>query len=487
MKAETSPPPTGANNPKSPPQPHGKRADEPMARSWGRWRVAGIIVVVLGLAILGYVGMTQYRTARLAARVRTLFAERRYDEARQPLEQWLRDSQGESQSADEPQLQHRPRSRLAIAMWLFSLWERNLQRAGEAQYYRAWLALVDQDPRQTVESIEQAKRLGFDRSALEVLVGIHQARLRRLDVAEPILRAAFARNSEPRDLVARELASIYLATYRFPYAAPAIERYRELAPNDPRPYLWNNEINSRSGASPAILIRNYRAALERDPNLDKARLGLAEQLSKDQRFDEAEQEYRTYLKRNPRDVSALVGLGRNAFQNGDIAGATHEFEAALAIDPDRRDALKELAQLDLRFGRFDQARRRLERLSRLDPYDHEVSYTYAQALRLSGHLDQARIESERAARLRKEHEQIVQLRFSIVKDPNDVKARYQVARWMFEHGHADEGLKWAREILRADPHHSGIHQMLASYYAAHGDPGLANYHRTMATSSQEAR
>ena len=58
---------------------------------------------------------------------------------------------------------------------------------------------------------------------------------------------------------------------------------------------------------------------------------------------------------------------------------------------------------------------------------------------------------------------------------------------MFEHGHADEGLKWAREILRADPHHGGIHQVLADYYAGHGDPGLANYHRTMASSSQDAR
>ncbi len=415
--------------------------------------MAGAIAAVLIAAALGYLGLTHYRSTRLAAEVRSLFAERRYNEARRPLERWLSDS----------------------------------PRSGEAQYYRGWLALVDQDPRQAVESVEQAQRLGFDRSALEVLVGIYQARAGRINIAEPILSAAFERDAEPRDLVARELARIYLATYRFTYAAPAIERYRELVPGDPQPYLWSNEINTRSGASPALLIRNYQAALERDPDLDKARLGLAEQLSKDRRFDEAEQEYRTYLKRNPRDVSALVGLGRNAFQSGDIAGATREYEAALAIDPDQREALKELAQLDLRFGRFDQARRRLEHLAQLDPFDHEISYSYAQALRLSGHAEKARTETERAARLRKEHEQIVQLRFNIVKDPNDVQSRYQVARWMFEHGHADEGLKWAREILRANPHHTEIHRVLAEYYAAHGDPGLANYHRSMASSGQDAR
>ncbi|MHB1556333.1 MAG: tetratricopeptide repeat protein [Isosphaeraceae bacterium] len=453
MKAETSPPPAGAGNPASRSQPRDKHDDKPPARPRRAGRVVGAIAAVLIAAALGYLGVTQYRTARLASEVRTLFAERRYDEARRPLDRWIRDS----------------------------------PRSGEARYYRGWLALHDQDPRQAVESVEQAQRLGFDRSTLEVLVGIYQARAGRINLAEPILRAAFDRDSEPRDLVAGELARIYLSTYRFPYAGPAIERYRELVPSDPQPYMWSNEINTRSGATPALLIRNYRAALERDPDLDRARLGLAEQLSKDRRFDEAEQEYRTYLKRNPKDVSALVGLGRNAFQSGDIAGATREFEAALAIDPDQHDALKELAQLDLRFGRFDQARRRLERLSQLDPYDHEISYSYAQALRLSGHAEKARIETARAARLRKEHEQIVQLRFNIVKDPNDVPARYQVARWMFEHGHADEGLKWAREILRADPHHAGIHRVLAEYYAAHGDPGLANYHRSMASSGQDAR
>ena len=141
----------------------------------------------------------------------------------------------------------------------------------------------------------------------------------------------------------------------------------------------------------------------------------------------------------------------------------------------------------MRFGRFEQGRRRLELLTQIDPYDHEVRYTYSQALRLAGDHARSRVESERAAQLRKEHDEIVKLRFNILKDSNDLASRFEVARWMFEHGHADEGLKWAKEILRADPRHAGIHRALADYYAKHGDPGLANYHRTMALSSQDAR
>jgi Flp pilus assembly protein TadD len=432
--------------PRAPSQP------APRGRWGGRPGALGILIALSVVVIGGYFGYQRYRTWRLADSVRRLFAARRYDEARGPLKRWL----------DE-----RPTS-------------------GEAHYYRAWLALVDDHPPEVVEAVRRAQDLGFDRSRLEVLEAIYFARGGRM-TAEPVLRRAFDEGLEPRAEVARELAKILLASYRLPQAAEVVERYRELMPTDAQPYLWSNEIASRSDATPAILIRNYRAALERDPNLDKARLGLAEQLSKDRRFDEAEPEYRAYLTRHPRDAGALVGLGRNAFQSGDIAGATREFEAALAVNPRQPDALKELAQLDLRFGRFASARRRLELLTQIEPFDHEIRYSYAQALKLAGEPEKARVEGERAVQLRKEQEELLRLRARILDDPEDQSARLGVARWMLSHGHPDEGLKWTREILRADSRHVPTHQALADYYATHGEPGLANYHRMMASANRDAR
>ena len=98
-----------------------------------------------------------------------------------------------------------------------------------------------------------------------------------------------------------------------------------------------------------------------------------------------------------------------------------------------------------------QACRRFELLTQIEPYDHEIRYSFAQSLKLAGDAKRARTETELAARLRKEHDQIVQLRYKILKDPNDLESRFEVAKWMLEHGHADEGLKWTREILRANP------------------------------------
>ena len=322
--------------------------------------------------------------------------------------------------------------------------------------------------------------MGFDQGRLDCLTAIYHARADRFSQAEPVLERAFLDQTDPREMVAKELAKIYLMSYRMDRAARAIERWRTLAPQDPEPCLWSNEIASRSSAETAVLIQNYRAALDRDSKLDKARLGLAQALSKDHQFDEAREVFEAYLKRSPQDTTAMLGLGRNAFQQGDIDEAGKYFETAFQTNPRDPETLKERGQLDLRLGRIREACERLTLLAEIEPYDHEVRYLYAQALKLAGNVSQAKKEFEQAARLRKEHDQIVQLRYAVLKNPSDLDNRFRVASWMMDHGHEDEGLKWTKEILRANPRHAQTHGLLADYYSKHKEPGLANFHRLSA-------
>jgi tetratricopeptide (TPR) repeat protein len=422
-------------------------------RSRNRGVFPKLVAFVLVATVTGvtYLVFKEYQTNRLARTVREAFAARRIEEAGEPLRQWLA---------------NRPAS-------------------GEAFYYKAWAAMAANQPREAMQAIEQSAKLGFDLGLLDCLSAIGQSRSERFKEAEPILEQAFRAQLEPQDMVAKELARIYLSSYRFEQAAGPIERWRKLAPEDPRPYVWSNEILERSDAEPTIAIQNYRAALERDPDLDKARIGLAQQLSKARRFDEAEQEFLTYMKRKPDDSTALLGLGRNSFQQGDIDGARQYFVRALAANPREPDALKELGLIDLRLGRFQEACQSLDRLTQIDPFDHEVRYTFAQALRLTGDEGRANVELAHAARLRKENTEVVEFRNALLKEPNNLNARFQVTKWMFEHGHQDEGLKWTKEILRADPRHSPTHKLLAEFYSKQGDAGLANYHRLMSSADQE--
>ena len=405
-----------------------------------------MIVLVIASGVGAAYTYQRYRASRLARVVRSLFALRDYDAANAPLKHWLQTQPG----------------------------------SAEAHYYRAWDALAKNDPREAVEAVDRARNLGFDADRLECVAAIYHARADRYSEAEMVLERAFLARVEPQEMVAKELAKIYLMSYRLDLAARAIERWRALAPEDPEPCLWSNEIASRTGAETAVMIQNFRAALDRDPNLDQARLGLAQQLSKDRRFEEADREYLNYLRRKSRDTSALLGLGRNSFQQGDIEKAGEFFEKALEANSRDPEVLKELGQIDLRLGRIEKACERLRLLSEIQPYDHEVRYSYAQSLKLAGELKRSRTELEVAARLRREHDQIVQLRYAVLNNPRDMESRFQIAKWMMEHGHEDEGLKWTKEILRADPQHARTHRVLADYYGKHGEPGLSNYHRLSA-------
>jgi Tfp pilus assembly protein PilF len=416
---------------------------------WLRSRVAALFVLG-GLTATVYSAYDHYRVSQLAGTVRKLFAARHHDQAREPLRRWLSE---------------RPDS-------------------AEPYYYKAWLALAFDQPADAIKAIEQAKKLGFDPDLIARLVAICQSRAGRINEAEPILERAFHQESEPRLEVAKEMAKIYLTSFRLVQAGNAVERSRLLAPEDPQPYLWSNEIESRGSAEPAILIQNYRAALARDPNLDKARLALAEQLSKARHFDDAEHEYRIYLKRNPKDAAALVGFGRTFFQRGDVATSTQYFEAALEVDPRQPDALKELGQMDLQQGQFQKARDRLKLVTEMQPFAYDVRYSFAQALRLAGDESRSRIETANAVRLRKEQDHILKLRTSLRGNPNNPAVRFEVAKWMIENGHVQEGLDWTSEILRAEPRHGPTHRLLADYYQKEGNTGQANYHRLLAMTEQ---
>jgi tetratricopeptide (TPR) repeat protein len=426
------------------------RAEEEK-RPWWRSRAVrrGIVAAVgmAGLAIGAYLGYGQYQVFGLSRAVRTSFAARRYQEASEPLRYWLA---------------LRPLS-------------------GKAHYYKAWKALALNQPDEAIQAIEQAKKLAFNPDLVNCLSAIYSARAIPDGKAEPMLQAAFDQQLEPRDLIAIELARIQLSTFRIAQAAQAVERWRTLAPEDPRPYLWRNEIVSRSNVDRAILILNYRSALERDPNLDEARLGLARELSKARRFKEAAQAYRDYLARRPTDSTALIGLGRDAFQSGDLDGATRAFETALEATPRHPDALRELGLIELRLGQYQKAYERFEFLARSKPFDHEIRYLYAQALELLGHQDRARDESAHAAHLRKEHDRMLTLRYNLSRNPNDLNARFQFAKWLLEFGQEEEGLRWTKEILRAEPRHGPTHHALADYYQKRGENGLANYHQLMSS------
>ena len=371
--------------------------------------------------------------------------------------------------------------RLDEARALIERWALSEPRNGEPEYHRAVLEVEADRPTEALDAMRRAIARGVPEARLLVLRAVLLARAGQFPAAEPELVRAERAGEGPPALVAEGLSRIYLKTFRLPETIRALEAWKLAAPDDPRPYLFRNEVDERINVEPGAIVRNYREALRRDPSLLGARLGLAETLRKAALLDEAATEYEGLLALDPKNAKGQVGAGQVALLQGDLVAASRHFEAALAIDPRDKVALREVGLIEMNAGKLASARDRFAAAVAVDPYDPEVRYSYSRALRMSGQGARADEEAAATERLKKDQQHVLDLRQTLVEHPEDADTRSEVARWLIEHGHETEGLEWTRLTLQKNPGHRPTCQLLVDYYARHGNPGLANYYRMAAS------
>ena len=413
---------------------------------------------VLSLALFGgaSVWLKERRAVERDARaVRDALAAGRPAQAREPLRRWLR---------------VRPTSAEAHALG--------------AEVALAEGNLVDVKP-----EYNEARALGYPEEKLERIRAIWWARLGRYPEALPTLVRLWTEQPKLDPAVHEALARIYLKTYRLHAAKNVIERWIADAPADGRPFLWLTEIDRRIDLDNAeSWERHYREALRRDPDLEPARLGLAESLRKVHRNEEAAQEYTQYLARHSDDPVALAGAGSNALETGDFTAAAHFLDRALALAPTQTTALKTRAQAAIHGGDLDAARHWLDLAVHADQFDDEAYYVRARLRTLLGDTAGARADLAVFDRLKQEQNELMQMHTTLVTRPDDTDTRSRTAAWMFAHGREQDGLEWAMAVLANNPNHAPTCGLLADFYGKQPDKaGLANFYRLKATSNATAR
>ena len=374
--------------------------------------------------------------------------------------------------------------RFAEAYALVEPWLRARPESAEAHALKARAALGLGRLTEAIEATERARSFGHPAPDLDRLSGLILVQAGRPTEAEPILRRARGEGREPDPEVDRILARIYLETYRLGGAAGVIERWIRDAPDDPTPYLWRTEITQRTDADPASLIRDYTEALRLDPGLDGARLGLADALRADHRYAEAESSYASYLDRQPDDPAGHLGAGLNAKERGDQEAALRHLDRALALAPDDIRVLLERARFDLYRGEAQAALDRLDRAIGIDPHDPELHHARHLALLRLGRRDEAKAEQDAADRLRRDLEHMAEIHAGLLKAPNDVERQREAARWLIEHGHGEEGVRWAEQVLRTQPGDPAMSRLLTDYYEGQGNPKLADQYRIVARADE---
>jgi Flp pilus assembly protein TadD len=313
--------------------------------------------------------------------------------------------------------------------------------------------------------------------------GIVLSRLGKHAEAEPILRRIFlARTAAaPDPEVDEALARCYLETFQLRAAEEVIKQWIIDAPADARAYYWKAEAGRRGTDSDhESLIADYEQALQLDPNHDKARLALAGLYLGAHRIDDARREYATYLERHPDDPEACLGLGQIAAEQNQSQEAIHYLDLAMKLAPQDYRPFAERGKIEIRRGHFASALPYFDKAVQMEVREPEVHYQRGLILTRLGRVEEAAKEKEEEARLRKGKEELDTLLKALRKSPADVELQFNAARWLFDHGHPEEGMRWAEKILREHPRHTSTNRLLANHYEKAGNRGLANFYRLQA-------
>ncbi|MDR3635632.1 MAG: tetratricopeptide repeat protein [Isosphaeraceae bacterium] len=420
------------------------------SRAWSglrqRWRV--VILTAAVLAVSGVL-LWGWAVARAAHSARRALAAARYADAQERARSWLHLRPG----------------------------------AAEANYVIARAALALGQPERFQESSRRALAAGLApprRALLRALVDVGRGHPAG---TEPALLAAIAAGDGPDPQIDEALARVYLETFRLRQAEAVLDRWATEAPEDPRPYLWRAEVDRRVQRGPDALEADYRRALARAPRMPAARLGLADALSGLRRFTEASLEYTAYLDLRPDDPAGHLGAAQAAHALGNDAERKQHLERVLVLDPGNVAALKLKAEVAARRGDISSALVDLDRAVNVAPFEVDIRYTRSLLYARVGRRDDMAHEQAIVQRLRAEHGRLNELRESLLRAPGDDDLKAELGRWMLDHGHDEEGRRWAAEVLRRRPGHPLANQLLVTYHTRRGEAGLANFYRSQAEPS----
>ncbi len=164
-----------------------------------------------------------------------------------------------------------------------------------------------------------------------------------------------------------------------------------------------NEGVARQGQDPEAAITFFQAALDIDPTLTAAQLGLASLQFNSGNYEVALQEVQKLLEAEPSNAQGrrIHYLIQDARANPEAAEA---FEAYLALEPEQAlDLLYRRAELDFRGGELEPATKALLRILQAKPDWPEANYTLGLCYASSGDTGKAKEYLEKFLALAPEH------------------------------------------------------------------------------------
>jgi len=248
------------------------------------------------------------------------------------------------------------------------------------------------------------------------------------------------------------------------------------APNNPIGLLIRGQTADTLGDRDKAR-ETLRKLVAEHPRFARGRMALAQSLVRARQYEEAAGHYEVLHRDQPGEVPSLLGLVRCLVQLGRTEEARPLVRELRERHADASEALLEVGLFALREGRPEEAEPLLRRAVELAPNDHEVRLQFGVALQQLGRAEEATAHLERSRQIEADLTRLEKAVAAMVKTPSDPEPRLEAARVCLRNGQDAEGLRWLHGALQLAPGHRPTHQALSDYYAAHGDPEQAEYHR----------
>jgi predicted Zn-dependent protease len=286
------------------------------------------------------------------------------------------------------------------------------------------------------------------------------------------------------DEAAEEFYEAYVvgcaSMHRLREAQGALYFWSQWQPNNPVPRLWLANVYERQDKWD-LAREEYEAVLKLDPDNAAAAGGLGGALLNEHRIKEARALLTRASASLPGNTRFRLTLAQCEERLGNTAEARRLAEEVVRspnLEPEAQARAKVLlGRLLLSEGKPEEAISLLREAVTEAPYERTAHYALGQALHRIGRVEEANQAFERNDELTRLISEMYELILAVGADPENVEARYQVAKRMFQLGMERPAVGWLMTILVIDPNHLATHQRLAEYYEAVGDLPKARHER----------
>jgi len=392
----------------------------------------------------------------------------------------------------------------SLATWVVTI---------ELALWRGAACLETRNHERALSWLQLAERISFERAELNYLLARCHRRLGHFDEVESHLRRAFDLGWDVRQLEREqwlalaqtgqyekvapywsvlfenpgsdgpEISKAYVAAsfalFRFRDALAVLAAWKNDFPDDPEPYVMHARL-AETHLKWALAVKLYGEALERTPHRSDARFGLGRALVRQGEVGRAEKELLRVVQEEPADLDAKVSLAMCAAKLDRANEAIAIYEEVLQAAPDNLDALLELGNLELAAGRSATALEYFRRAAKVRPESREVIYGYARALQAEGKGEEAQEHFGFVEEASRPLAKLKKLLDQLLKEPENLDVRFELASITWRYKSRDEGEKWWRSLLKIAPYHQPTHAALADHYTLVGDQKKAAYHRHLA-------